>query len=613
MNLLKILLILYPFFLLNSSLAAKYKIDRIEPPNWWAGMVSPDLQLLVYGENIAELIPEINYEGVTVDRVNTGESPNYLFVDLKISSDAKPGTIKIDFRKNSKKGTSFDYQLLARKEGSAARQGFTNSDVLYVITPDRFVNGNPDNDNLDGMLELVDRKKPIGRHGGDIDGMLNSLDYISDLGFNAIWINPVLENNQAKESYHGYSITDFYKVDPRYGSNEEYLKLSELAQEKGIKLIMDMITNHCGSYHWWMKDLPSSDWINSDNKFSPTNHKKPTIQDPYVSDYDLKGFVDGWFVETMPDLNTRNPLLATYLTQNSIWWIEYANLAGIRMDTYPYNDKDFMTFWTCGVMNEYPDFNITGEEWNGNPLIVGYWQKGNSKGYESCLPSLIDFPLQESLKEGLIAKEGKGFNKTYEMLANDHFYADPENFVVFPDNHDMDRFYTQVNEDLDLFKLGIAYILTIRGIPHIYYGTELLYTNEEAGNHDQIRREYAGGWADHQVNAFTGKGLTDEQKEATAFIQKILKWRKEATAIHNGNLKHFAPDQEVYVFFRFNDNNKVMVVLSRNSNEVTLSLDRFSEIVMGANKATDIISGKEFELGSELIVPARTPMILELN
>jgi len=303
----------------------------------------------------------------------------------------------------------------------------------------------------------------------------------------------------------------------------------------------------------------------------------------------------------------------TYLVQNSIWWVEYANLAGIRMDTYPYNDKDFLTAWTCGVMNEYPNFNITGEEWISNPLIVGYWQKDNPKGYESCLPSLLDFPLQESLKKGLNAKKGDGFKATYEMLANDHFYKDPMNFVVFPDNHDMDRFYTQVKEDLDLFKLGVAYILTVRGIPHIYYGTELLYTNQEPGNHDQIREEFAGGWTDHEMSAFTGEGLTEDQKEATAFIKNLLNWRKDAIVIHNGNLKHFAPEQEVYVFFRYNDSDKVMVVLSRNSEEVTLKLDRFSEVMGGVSKATNVISGNVLNLGSELIVPALTPMVLELN
>jgi len=514
--------LIVPFLILSihHSQAAKYKIDRIEPPFWWAGMTSPDLQLLVYGENISELVPEITYDGVTVKRVQKVESPNYLFVDLKITGEAKPGTIRINFKKDGKKGTTFNYQLLARQEGSADRQGFTNSDVLYVITPDRFVNGNPDNDNVEGMPEQANREDPNGRHGGDIQGIQNSLDYISNLGFTAIWVNPVLENNMSEVSYHGYSTTDYYKVDARYGSNLEYQKLSEVAQEKGIKLIMDMITNHCGSSHWWMSDLPNSDWINFDNKFVPTNHKKPVTQDPYGSEYDFNRFVEGWFAETMPDLNHRNPLVARYLIQNTIWWIEYGNLAGIRMDTYPYNDKDFMTAWTCDVMEEYPNFNITGEEWHTNPLIVGYWQKDNLQGYESCLPSLLDFPLQNALVNGLTAKDGDGFNQTYEMLANDHFYADPNNFVVFPDNHDMNRFFTEVGEDMDLFKLGVAYLLTIRGIPHFYYGTELLYTNAEEGNHGLIRKDFAGGWSGDEASAFTGVGLTDQQKEAMRYMKK---------------------------------------------------------------------------------------------
>ncbi|MCB0855607.1 MAG: cyclomaltodextrinase N-terminal domain-containing protein, partial [Bacteroidetes bacterium] len=427
--------------------------------------------------------------------------PNYLVIDLEISDQAKPGTLVLNFKRGDENVVSVNYELQKRREGSASREGFNPSDVMYLITPDRFANGNPENDEVAGLKEKSDRKFKGGRHGGDIKGILDNLNYIKDMGFTAIWVNPVLENDMEKFSYHGYSTTDFYKVDARFGTNEDYVLLSKKAKEIGIKLIMDMIINHNGSEHWWMKDLPTSDWVNYQQEFLEgeyhiTSHRKATIQDPYVSQKDLDEYVDGWFVPTMPDLNQNNPYMAKYLTQNSIWWVEYADLDGIRMDTYSYPEQDYMTEWTCDVMEEYPRFNIVGEEWHLNPSIVAYWQKGkeNSNGYTSCLPSLMDFPLQSGVVEGLNAKETSfsGWVNTYDRLANDFIYADPSNMVTFPDNHDMQRFYSQVNEDYDLFKLGIAYFLTVRGIPQIYYGTEILMTS--SSDHGIVRSDFPGGW-----------------------------------------------------------------------------------------------------------------------
>ena len=598
------------------------KLDRVEPPFWWAGMKNPKLQLLVRGENIAETKPEINYPGVEVKAVTSLQNPNYLFIDLEMAVDVQPGKFDIAFKQRGKTKASYTYELRERQPGSAERKGFDPADVLYLITPDRFANGDPSNDVVEGMREGLNRSQPYGRHGGDIRGIINSLDYLKDLGFTAIWVNPVLENDMEEWSYHGYSTTDFYKVDPRFGTNEEYAELSRKAKEKGIKMIMDMIVNHCGSFHWWMEDFPSNDWVNYQDdylrgEYHITTHRKPVVQDPYATEIDRKEFFDGWFVKTMPDMNQNNPYMATYLTQNSIWWIEYADMAGIRMDTYPYPDMDYMTEWTCAVMNEYPNFNIVGEEWFEDPSIVAYWQAGkeNPNGYTSCLPSLMDFPLQAELTKALNNPNGTwdGWLPAYTTLANDFSYADPFNLVVFPDNHDMSRFFTQVNEDMALFKLGLAYYTTIRGIPQFYYGTEVLMSNPGTTEHGIIRSDFPGGWAGDATNAFTGTGLSTEQQATQAYFKTLLTWRKTSEAVHRGALKHYNPKQDIYVLFRYTEDDKVMTILSKNEADVQLDLDRFSELISGQEKGREIISGQAIDLSKGLLVPAKTPLIIDFD
>lgn len=617
MNKFKYLLLLSCWLLGSLSFAhGQNKISRIEPPNWWVGMKNPALQLLVYGDNISGLQPSISHPGIRIERVIQVENPNYLFINLLIGEDAKAGKLEIAFSKDGRVVERQPYELLAREPGAANRQGFTNADAMYLITPDRFVNAMPENDFVEGMREKPNRQNPGGRHGGDIRGMINSLGYIADMGFTAIWLNPVLENDMPAYSYHGYATTDFYKVDPRFGSNEEYKELAEAAHARGIKLIMDMIVNHCGSEHWWMKDPPTHDWFNFQDGFVPTNHRKPVIQDPYVSQYDYTHFADGWFVETMPDLNQRNELMGAYLIQNSVWWIEYLGLGGIRMDTYPYPDKDFMADWTCAVMAEYPNFNIVGEEWVGNPDYVSFWQRGkqNPNGYTSCLPSLMDFPLQEAMRDGLREnKQGRAMVLLYEMLARDFLYADPYNLVVFPDNHDMSRFYSQVNEDFGLFKLGLAYVFTTRGIPQVYYGTEVLMSNPGTEDHGVIRSDFPGGWAGDKASAFTGQGLTDKQAEAQAFVRKLANWRKTATVIHSGKLMHYVPENGVYVLFRYEGMNKAMLVLNWNKEETRLELARFSQMLDGVSKGKDVLSGKAFDMKGAITLPARAPLVLELE
>ena len=590
-------------------------IDRIEPPNWWAGMKHSQLQLMIYGERIHELMPAIQYPGVHIERTVRVENPNYLFIDLKLAPDVRPGTFDITFSRGEQLLLTRPYQLQERQPGSANRQGFDNKDVLYLITPDRFANGDPSNDQVPKLLEAPNRSFAGGRHGGDMAGMEQQLDYIADLGYTALWLNPLLQNNQETYSYHGYSTTDYYQVDERFGSNESYLSLVNKAEEKGLKMIMDMIVNHCGSGHWWMEDLPTKDWVNFPDTFIQTNHQKSVIQDPYVSAIDHQGMVDGWFVKTMPDLNQRNPLVANYLTQNSIWWIEFANLKGIRMDTYPYPDMDYMSEWNRRVNLEYPHFKVVGEEWNGNPAIVSYWQTGkkNPNGYESNLKSLMDFPLQETLRKALIHEEtsGTGWIELYRMLALDFLYPNPMDLVVFPDNHDMDRFFAQVNKDYGLFQLGIIYTLTTRGIPQIYYGTEILM--DGAGDHGIIRSDFPGGWPGDQVNGFSGKGLTEQQTKAKRFMRQILQWRKSASAIHFGKMVHFLPQDGVYVYFRYDEEQKVMIILNKNEAPYQLQLGRFQEILGDAVVGKSVLTAESYSLDEAIILPAKAPLVLELE
>ncbi|QZT37621.1 glycoside hydrolase family 13 protein [Halosquirtibacter xylanolyticus] len=601
----------------TSAIASKYKVDHLEPISWWVGMKNPKLQLLIHGKNISELKPEIDYAGVTIESVSLVENPNYLFVNLHIDKKTVPGSINIEFKKGKKSILTYNYKLNKRRDASADRMGYSSKDVMYLITPDRFANGDYSNDNQPGMIEQSDRTDKDGRHGGDIQGIINSLDYLKDMGFTAVWVNPLLEDNQPEVTYHGYAITDYYQIDKRYGTNEDYVRLSKEAKKRGIGVIMDVVLNHCGSAHWWMKDMPSKDWINFNGKFTPCSHKRTTVEDAYASQDDKKQFSDGWFVESMPDLNQRNPYMANYLTQNAIWWIEYADLMGLRVDTYPYSDKTFLSHWSKSLMDEYPNLNIVGEEWSTNPLIVSYWQKGkvNSDGYISSMPSMMDFPLNTAMIDGFKEDESwnGGFVKMYEMLANDFVYPDARNLVIFPDNHDMARIYDQLDRDDDLFKMTMAYTLTMRGIPQIFYGTEILAKSEHGGDHGYLRIDFPGGWKDDKVNAFTGKGLSKKELDAQQYMKKLLNWRKNTPVIHDGQLMHYAPQDGVYAYFRYDKKQKVMVVFNKNTEDVSLKTARFHEMLDGVSDAKDVITGKTQSVGEELLIPARSVLILEVK
>lgn len=610
---LKLLIISIAFSIASFAL----NVDRVEPMFWWVGMKNPSVQLMIHGEGIAMSEISLNYPGVTIKSVSHQDNPNYVFINLNIAPEAKAGTFPIQFRKSKKELTSYNFELLQREPGSANRKGFDASDVIYLITPDRFANGNPANDAVAGMKELPNRTDKNGRHGGDIQGIKNSLDYISEMGFTSVWLNPVLENNMTQVSYHGYSTTDFYKVDPRYGSNQEYREFAKTVHQKGMKLMMDMIFNHIGSEHWWMNDMPSADWLNNYPNYKISTHRRTVNQDPHASEVDKRAMADGWFVPSMPDLNQRNPFMANYLIQNSIWWTEYLGLDGIRMDTYPYPDKNMMAEWTKRMLEEYPGFYIVGEEWSMNPAIVAYWQKGkiNQDGYVSYLPGLMDFPLNSAVFQSLKSPEtwSSGLITLYEALSNDFLYADPSKLVIFPDNHDMSRFYTQLGENFDLLKMGIAYYATTRGIPQIFYGTEILMSNPGTEEHGVIRSDFPGGWNGDQVNAFTGVGLSEKQKQAQDFFRKVLNWRKTSEVVHSGKLIHFAPVDGVYVYFRTNEKETVMVVLNKNAQGKTLDTNRFSEVMANSTSGKEVISGTSIADMKNLKVPAMSAMIIELK
>jgi glycosidase len=605
------------FLLVSISLPAQDL--RVEPLSWWTGMKNPHFQLMVHGKDLKGSEVASKKPGLKIVKVHSADSPNYLFIDCEITKNTPAGSYPIDIKKGGKVIHHIDYVLKARDKNSANRPSYTTKDVIYLITPDRFANGDPRNDAAPGFREPNPaRKEMYGRHGGDIKGIADRLDYLHDMGFTAIWNLPVLTNDQAKESYHGYAVTDHYAIDPRFGTNEDYKNLAINAREKGIKLIMDVVLNHCGDGHWWMKDFPFKDWINFDGKFVSTTHRRETVQDPHVSKYDAKMQSEGWFVPAMPDLNQNNPFMATYLIQNTIWWIEYAHLGGIRIDTYPYSEKHFAAKWSDAVLAEYPNLNLVGEEWSSNPIITSYWQKGkvNRDGFKSSLPALMDFPLQNALTDAMNENDqdwGKGLNKIYSVLSNDLVYANPDNLVVFGDNHDMSRFYTQVKHDQALFRMGITFLMTTRGIPQIFYGTENLMSNPNSGEHGEIRGDFYGGWPGDMKDAVTQRGFTADEKSTQDFFKKLLNWRKNNPVIHEGKLLHFGPENGVYVYFRYTNSGKVMVVLNKNTQEKVLDVARYAEMIKPGATMKEVLTDNQFTLGNQISIAGKTAMILEVK
>ncbi|WP_111682273.1 glycoside hydrolase family 13 protein [Winogradskyella tangerina] len=609
-------------------------IEKIEPPYWWVGFENKDLQLLVRHENIGATTPEISHSGIKLVEAHKADSPNYLFLDLQISENAKAGKFNIIFKKEDGSELTQTYELKERLKSPEDYVGFNSSDAIYLITPDRFVNGNTENDSpleIESGSQLqertINRDDDYARHGGDIVGVTNHIDYIHDLGFTALWPQPLLTNDMKQGSYHGYAVTDLYQIDPRFGTLQEYKALSAKLKEKGMKLIMDQVANHCGLYHWWMKDLPFKDWLNLQENYEDnienwgneytinSNHRRTTNQDIYASEADRKGNNEGWFVATMPDLNQRNPFMAKYIIQNSIWWIETAQLDGIRQDTYPYPDKQFMSDWAGAIMTEYPNFSIVGEEWSYNPLLIGYWQEGanNKDGYDSNLRSTMDFAMQRKVVEALNEPESwdKGLVKIYEGLANDFHYPSPKDIMVFPDNHDMSRIFTQLNGDIENTKMAMATYAMMPRIFQMYYGTEILMNDfEKPGDHGLIRTDFPGGWQGDAVNAFTGEGLTDEQKDMQSFISKLFNYRKNSKAIHEGKTVHFAPFVGTYFMYRTLGDETVVLILNKNEEIITIDLNYQKEMGLKGKTLKNIITGETIKWGEVMDLDSKGVTIL---
>ncbi len=590
--------------------------EHVEPPFWWTTMQNRSLQILLHNSkvNVAEYTVALNYPGVALTEVRKAESPHYLFLYLTLKEEVKPGNILFTFTLGKKK-FNFSYELRESPLKSPL-PAIDASDVVYLMMPDRFSNGDTKNDTLPGLFEGAHRDKPNGRHGGDLKGIADHLDYFQGLGVTALWLNPVLENNQPQWSYHGYAITDLYRVDRRFGSNEQYRQLIEQCHARGLKMIQDMVMNHIGAESYLAKDPPEADWVHQSPQFMRSNFRNSVMSDPYAATADVTKMNDGWFDNHMPDLNQLNPQLATYLIQNSIWWIGYAGLDGIRMDTYPYPNKKFMADWVQAVMNEFPSFYIVGEVWISAVPSTAYWQKGmvNKDGYQSFLPSVTDFPMHGAIPAALNEKDGwdTGLARLYFLLSQDFIYPDANNLLTFLDNHDVTRFFNTVQKDPARFKLGLAFLLTTRGIPQLYYSTELMMDGD-AKSHPDIRRDFPGGWSGDAVNAFTGTGLSPEQKEAFEFTRKLLNWRKLNPTFRGGKLVHFVPDNNVYVYFRVKDKERVMVVLNGSEKEVVLSTTRYKECMTGATSATEVFTGKIFEDLSSLKLSPRSALILELK
>ncbi|MFD0863537.1 glycoside hydrolase family 13 protein [Sungkyunkwania multivorans] len=606
----------------DTNPVSNQKVERVEPPNWWIGFHNTHLQLLVKEPNIGEATVKIIYPGVTIKKVHSAHSPNYLFLDLHIAPETEAGVFDIVFTYPSGTEKKHTYELKARLKKPEDYVGFDSSDAVYLITPDRFANAETSNDVVAGLKEAtIDRSKDYARHGGDIAGIIAHLDYISDMGFTAIWPSPLLTNDMPQWSYHGYAMTDFYEVDPRFGSLEDYKRLADETRKKGIKLIMDQVANHCGLEHWWMKDLPFKNWVNYQKDFEnkePTtfsNHRRTANQDSYASVADKEGMANGWFVSSMPDLNQRNPFMGNYLVQNSIWWIETLGLGGIRQDTYPYPDKQFMSEWAGAIMEEYPNFSIVGEEWSYNPLLIGYWQEGanNRDGYDSNLTSTMDFAMQQAVADALKEPENwnTGLVKIYEGLANDFYYASPKDIMVFPDNHDMDRVFTRLNEDVPNTKMALATFLTLPRIPQIYYGTEVLMENtDKPGDHGLIRTDFPGGWEEDEVNAFTGQGLSVAQKDMQRFLKKFLNYRKDSRAIHDGKTVHFGPFMGTYFLFRIMDDETVVLILNKNETPITIDLKRYAEIGLAGKKLKNIVTNETIYWGDDIQLAEKGPLVL---
>jgi len=603
------------FFLLI-SISAIAQVDIMEPPFWYEGMNHSDLQIMFYGKNIAQNEVTVS-KNITIKSIQKTENPNYVFVTIDTKNT--PAQDIVFTFKNGKKSFTKSYAIKSRKENSRYRKSYDSSDVIYLLMPDRFANGNPNNDSTNETTEKANRNLPGGRHGGDIEGVIKNLDYIKELGATAVWCTPLCEDNDETYSYHGYGQSNVYKIDSRYGTNEDYLRLSQELHKKGMKNIMDYVTNHWGWQHWMYKDLPTKDWVHQFPEFTNSNYRMTTQFDVNASKTDAEKCMDGWFVKSMPDLNQSNPLVLNYLIQNAIWWIEYADLDGFRVDTYSYNDKEGISKWTKAITDEYPHFNIVGEVWMHNQAHMAYWQKDSKIGaiesFNSYLPSVMDFTLHDAF--GTVFNEDKaawdkGIIKVYENFTNDFLYPNPYNLLTFIENHDTQRF-NQLYPNFKKYQMAMTLIATIRGIPQLYYGSEIgMAGNKDKGDAD-IRQDFPGGWANDSNNAFTKSGRTAIQNQYFDFTSKLLNWRKSKSVIHTGKTTHYVPENNVYVYFRYNDTESVMVVINNSNEKQTFKTNRFEENINNYKTGKDVLSNASFDLKNDITVEAKSVLVLELK
>ncbi len=610
-----LLMALFSFITGTLTAATATSVKKVAPTFWWAGMKNPELQILLYGDGIASSEVSLSSNDVFLKEVVKQQNPNYLllYVDL---SEAAPQTFDI-ILKQGRKTATVPYELKQRTRKGEEVEGFTPADVLYLIMPDRFANGTPDNDVVPGMLEnKVDRSDQYARHGGDLKGIADHLDYIADLGITAIWLNPAQENDMPESSYHGYAITDYYQIDRRYGSNEEFKALTEQAHRKGLKVVMDMIFNHCGSENYLFKDKPQEDWFNFRSQYVQTSFKTASVQDIHTSRYEQQIATDGWFTQVMPDLNQRNRHVARYLIQSSIWWIEYAGINGIRQDTHPYANFDFMAQWCKEVLDEYPRFNIVGETWLNSNVLISYWQKDSKLAAprNSNLPTVMDFPLNALMNKAFDEETtdwAGGLYHLYDYLTQDLVYANPMNLLVFLDNHDTSRFYKKEEDTANLtrYKQALLFMLTTRGIPQIYYGTEILMAADKSEGDGKLRRDFPGGWQGDQTNCFTAEGRTPLQNEAFDYTRKLLNWRKGNDVIGKGSLKHYSIAKGVYVYERRYQERSAVVIMNGTDQAQELDLAPYKEILPQA-QATDFLSGKTVKLDSNLSLSPRESLLL---
>ena len=611
---------------------AAVKVDRIDPTNWFVGMKDPSLQLMVYGEGIRSAEVTTDYAGVKVDSIVRLDSPNYLLVYLNLDG-AQPGEMTLNF-KNGKQTKKVKYELKAREMSGDKRMGFTNADVLYMLMPDRFADGDPKNNNIKGLYPYsIDRTQPSLRHGGDLEGIRQHLDYFKELGVTALWFTPVLENNSpdsnGSSSYHGYATTDYYRVDPRFGTNEEYRRLCDEAHAQGLKVVMDMIFNHCGFEHPWVADMPSHDWLNTpewldarkdktkpevNDKYLQTSYKLTPIVDPYASDVDFKETVDGWFVPTMPDLNQKNPHVIKYLIQNSEWWIETVGIDGIRMDTYPYADADAMALWMKTLNDEYPNFNVVGETWVTEPPYTAAWQKDSKIAKKnSYLNTVMDFSFYDKINQAK-REDTDGFttgmNRIYNNFVYDYLYPNPSSVMAFIENHDTDRFLGN-GKDSTALKQGLAILLTVNRIPQLYYGTEVLMNGTKEKTDGYVRKDFPGGFPGDTRNAFTVEGRTKAENAMYTWLSRLLHWRQGNDVITKGKQTQFIPYNGVYVIARQHGGKSVMTVVNGTKKPAKLAVKRYAEVIGTKTTAKDVLTGKSFSLSSDVNLEPRQTLILE--